>query len=47
MLVHKSTTIVAYLPLMQPFISLALSIIFQEMLSLKLKAEYHSTRLSQ
>lgn len=39
MLAHKSTTIVAYFPLMQPFISLALSIIFQEMLSLKLKAQ--------
>lgn len=38
-LAHKSTTIVAYFPLMQPFISLPLSIIFQEMLSLKLKAQ--------
>lgn len=40
MLVHKSTTTVAYFALMQSFLSLALSIIFHEVLPLKLKALY-------
>ena len=39
LLAHKSTTIVAYFPLMLPFVFLALSIIFHEVLSLKLKAQ--------
>lgn len=39
MLAHKSTTTVAYFALRQSFISLALSIIFHEVLSLKSKAQ--------
>ena len=40
MLAHKSTTSVAYFPFMLPLVPLALSVIFHEVLSLKLKAQY-------